>query len=408
MPRLGEFITLTKGNSYKGEYLDQEGEYLLGLGTIKQGGGFKLNNLKEYSGPYKEEQLVHPGETYLALTSLTEITRPFLGSPATIPFEFPRRGIITHHVGKVDWKTEDQLWRDYCRWTFHSLQFRFYCMYKCIGTTVFSISPRDVLDYPIEAHISEQKKSVVHVLNSFEKLKSSKIKENHSLQSQIQELYFQTFLRTKHGQSIVKTDDSNLPEGWVEASLHDIAVQRKDTLRIDDIDAETPYVGLTHIPKRNLCMSSWGDASELASNKYQISQGDILFGKLRPYFHKVAIAPTEGVCSTDILVVNAIEDYDYALVLAILFSSRFVEYVSAIVTGVSLPRTSWKDFRFFKFALPPISMRKKFSKQIQPLLERIVLNRGQLNSIDGMMNDCIQMLAENETDSFHDSAEWSE
>ena len=75
-------------------------------------------------------------------------------------------------------------------------------------------------------------------------------------------------------------------------------------------------------------------------------------------------------------------------VLAILFSSRFVEYVSAIVTGVSLPRTSWKDFRFFKFALPPISMRKKFSKQIQPLLERIVLNRAQLNSIDGMMNDC--------------------
>jgi len=398
MLRLGEYITLTKGNSYKGEFLDQEGEYLLGLGTIKQGGGFKLNNLKEYSGPYKEEQLVHPGETYLALTSLTEITRPFLGSPATIPKDFARRGIITHHVAKVNWKTDDQLRRDYCRWTFQSLQFRFYCMYKCIGTTVFSISPRDVLDYPIEANISKKKKSLVHVLNSFEKLKTSKINENHSLQSQLQELYFHTFLRFKHGQATVKTDGGVIPEGWVEASLHDIAFQRKDTASVGNFDASSPYVGLTHIPKRNLCMSTWGDASELASSKFRISQGDILFGKLRPYFHKVAIAPTEGVCSTDILVVNAIEDYDYALVLAILFSSRFVEYVSAIVTGVSLPRTSWKDFKFFKFALPPIPIRLRFSKQIKPLLERIVLNRSQLNSIEGMMNDCIRLLAECEPD----------
>ena len=109
------------------------------------------------------------------------------------------------------------------------------------------------------------------------------------------------------------------------------------------IDPRTTYVGLEHIPRRSMWIDATGSASEVTSGKSEFAQGDILFGKLRPYFHKVAAAPSNGVCSTDILVVRASSPRDSSLLLAALSSDEVVESVIAASEGTRMPRTSWKD-----------------------------------------------------------------
>ena len=95
-----------------------------------------------------------------------------------------------------------------------------------------------------------------------------------------------------------------IPRGWKVRKLGDVAVNLRRPANPLEVEAHIPYIGLEHMPRKNIALSEWGFAKDVTSNKSVFKKGEILFGKLRPYFHKVGIAPTDGVCSTDILVIT--------------------------------------------------------------------------------------------------------
>ena len=103
---------------------------------------------------------------------------------------------------------------------------------------------------------------------------------------------------------LVPSELGETPEGWQVKTLGDVAEQRRDGVMPEQIDPNSPYIALEHMPKRCISLSAWGSADRLASGKFRFRRGDILFGKLRPYFHKVGVAPVDGVCSTDIVVIS--------------------------------------------------------------------------------------------------------
>ena len=97
-----------------------------------------------------------------------------------------------------------------------------------------------------------------------------------------------------------------------------------------------------------------------------------LFGKLRPYFHKVGVAPVAGVCSTDILVVSAASTDWSAFVLMHLSSDELVAHTDRCSTGTKMPRASWEHISRYEVALPPVTVARSFTIAIAPMVERIV------------------------------------
>src|SRR5665811_544236 len=65
---------------------------------------------------------------------------------------------------------------------------------------------------------------------------------------------------------------------------------------------QMPYLGLEHMASGSPHPTRVGRAADSVSTNSVFSEGDILFGKLRPYLRKSATAPFDGYCSTDILV----------------------------------------------------------------------------------------------------------
>ena len=51
-----------------------------------------------------------------------------------------------------------------------------------------------------------------------------------------------------------------------------------------------------------------GYPDAVSSQKFRFQAGDILFGKLRPYFHKAGLAFADGITSSDAIVIRAISD----------------------------------------------------------------------------------------------------
>ena len=141
-----------------------------------------------------------------------------------------------------------------------------------------------------------------------------------------------------------------------------------------NVETSVSYIGLEHMPKRSISLSDWESSEKIKSNKFSFKKGDILFGKLRPYFHKVGIAPINGICSTDIVVINAQEIIYYGYLIALLSSDEFVSYCTAISTGTKMPRTKWKDMRRYQTILPPEEVLDRYNKLICSFVEKIVSN----------------------------------
>jgi very-short-patch-repair endonuclease/restriction endonuclease S subunit len=173
---------------------------------------------------------------------------------------------------------------------------------------------------------------------------------------------------------LVETEHGEIPEGWEWGTLGEVAECVRDGVGADDIEPRTPYVGLEHIPRRCLSLSDWGTGDSVESNKNQFERGDILFGKLRPYFHKVVVAPVSGVCSTDILVLRPKRRGWQGFLAGHASSVELVEQVNARSTGTKMPRCNWADLAEFTVALPPGTIAVAFNKATEPMVAAMLAN----------------------------------
>ncbi|HCL92591.1 MAG TPA: restriction endonuclease subunit S, partial [Verrucomicrobia subdivision 3 bacterium] len=187
-----------------------------------------------------------------------------------------------------------------------------------------------------------------------------------------------------------------IPKGWRVGTLGDVAVQSRRGAKPEKIDPNTPYIALEHMPRRSIALSEWGTADGLESNKFEFKKDEILFGKLRPYFHKVGVAPVDGVCSTDIVVMTPRRQGWFGFVLGHVASAEFVEYTNAGSTGTKMPRTSWTDMTRYQVVLPPEPMAAKFSKMTQPSVDRIVASIHESRTLAALRDTLLPKLISGE------------
>ena len=155
--------------------------------------------------------------------------------------------------------------------------------------------------------------------------------------------------------------DDGLPEGWKSGVLGDFARNAKAQVNPDNIDLETPYIGLEHMPRRSVRINNWDKAEKVSSAKMRMKEGQFLFGKLRPYFHKVGMVPVDGICSTDILVIEAKKHHWCEFVLCVISSEELVEHANSSSTGTRMPRAKWSDLAAFEIAVPNDALLSAFS-----------------------------------------------
>lgn len=187
-----------------------------------------------------------------------------------------------------------------------------------------------------------------------------------------------------------------IPKGWTPGKLADVADNPRRTVQPSDVAPTTPYIGLQHMPRRCIALAAWGRADEVGSGKSYFKEGEILFGKLRPYFHKVGIAPVDGVCSTDILVIvpKSLEWHSY--VLSLVSSKAFVDYTDSHSAGTKMPRTNWKDTGRYLLALPPAHLAKAFQNHAASLHQRIGLAIRQNRRLAGLRDTLLPKLLSGE------------
>ena len=165
-----------------------------------------------------------------------------------------------------------------------------------------------------------------------------------------------------------------IPEGWETASFGNIAEHVRVSVAAEETSTYDLYVGLEHIGRRQLFLADSASGDSIESNKTRFHKNDLLFGKLRPYFHKVCIAPSEGICSTDILVFRAEDDFLFSYMTLVAFSEAFVRFANACSTGTRMPRASAKDMLEYAVPRPSADLLRAFESTVKPVWSKGMAN----------------------------------
>ena len=156
------------------------------------------------------------------------------------------------------------------------------------------------------------------------------------------------------------------------ATLGEICREVRRGVSPDAIAPDTPYIGLEHMPRRSISLCEWESAQKVTSTKLAFEAGDILFGKIRPYFHKVGITFVDGVASSDAIVIKPLRPELHAYVLMTVSSDAFVAAASqGMKEGSKMPRADWKQLLNYSVALPDEDTLTEFNKVLNPILEQL-------------------------------------
>ena len=227
--------------------------------------------------------------------------------------------------------------------------FRSFAVSRMIGTSGRQRVPLDVFDeFRVGVpHLSEQHK-IVAILSSVD----DAIEKAYAVIEQVQvvkrglvqRLFDPNALATRHG--------------WRTVRLGDVVDQRTEKSRPAPSN-KLPYVALEHLAQGRPSILGWFESNKASSAKTFFRAGDVLFGKLRPNLRKAALAPFDGVCSTDIMPLYCGDDVDGRYLVQLTHWHPLQRYAMATASGTKMPRTSWKQLRTFTFQLPPLHAQRR-------------------------------------------------
>lgn len=158
-----------------------------------------------------------------------------------------------------------------------------------------------------------------------------------------------------------------LPEGWCWAAIGDIARLRGEKVNPSDAP-QLPFVGMDDIPNDGLRVLNTKPFAQMKSAGNKFEPGDVLYGRLRPYLNKTAIASAEGAASGELLAIKT--EIDANFFQFFLHYRGFINRAMATVSG-DRPRIDFSTISEFKFPLAPLPEQRRIVERIESLFAEI-------------------------------------
>lgn len=406
---LSAVATVRSGYSFKSKDWVDIGVPVVKIANVKSG-EVDLSGcsyLPESFTQVHQEFVLIPGDIIIAMTG-------YVGDVAKVRSETPL--LLNQRVGRFEVLDSQRLDQDYLFYFLRLEATKRQFEQLAHGSAQANISPSQILSVEIPLPPLDEQRRIAHILGTLD----DKIELNRQMNKTLDEIartlfrsWFVDFdpVRAKmEGRQpegmdaataalfpdrLVESELGLIPEGWEWGTLSDVADNVRDNIKTEELDPDEIYVGLEHFERRHMTFYRWGNAADLASGKSRFVEGDILFGKLRPYFHKVAIAPIGGVCSTEIFVIRPKRSSDHGWVSAIAISDEMIDHATQRSSGTRMPRANWNDVGGFTVAIPNLQLRDSFERVTRPMLDMVKTNGMESRSLADLRDTLLPGLLSN-------------
>lgn len=177
-----------------------------------------------------------------------------------------------------------------------------------------------------------------------------------------------------------------VPEHWEVARIKRLASLRNE--RRSDVSTDAIYIGLEDVEAGSGRYKPTDGTSRQSEDSTVgiFYEGDVLYGKLRPYLRKVIVSDLEGYCSTEFLVLKA-EKTEPRWLQEWLLTPDVTHQIEAGCEGAKMPRADWWHVGSIQAVFPDPDEQEK-------ILATLDRETGRIDSLIGKAEHSITLLKE--------------
>ena len=259
------------------------------------------------------------------------------------------------------------------------------------GGTFAEISAKAIADVRLPFPPLEHQRAIANLLSSLDLQVETNRRITKSLEALAQSIFKSWFLdfdpvkAKMAGEKPLAMDEATaalfpdsmeeselglIPSGWSASQLKEVLSLEKSSVKAG-VDTEAlPYVPIDQISSQDIFLRRSNPGQEAKTSLVGFRKYDILFGAMRPYFHKVALAPFDGTTRSTTFVLRPASAEYLSFGLFSIFQDDAVAYATNHSQGTTIPYAVWANsFDNYPLVVPPLEIASAFHKAVFPLLE---------------------------------------
>lgn len=182
-----------------------------------------------------------------------------------------------------------------------------------------------------------------------------------------------------------------IPEGWNTAKLENSFQVVSDKAKKENIQ-HLLYAPIEVLPIKQMSFHNTAPIENAVSGLCKFEKGNILLSNRRVYFHKVCIAPFDGVTRDTVIVLKAINESTFGFDYQIINSEHFISYATKFSYGSEQPVFSWQDAKNYYYAKPNNETAKKYSNCVAPLINKVLEVQNELRELTKQRDELLPLL----------------
>ena len=184
----------------------------------------------------------------------------------------------------------------------------------------------------------------------------------------------------------------SIPADWKTSQLSewiDYSIERVHTSVVSDGDFYTP---IEVIPRKKMSLSTISPLENAVSGLCRYKKKDILLSNRRVYFHKICLAPFDGLTRDTVMVLRPKHEEDLGYIYETMFSDSFISYATKVSYGSLQPVLSWTEAQKYHVLTPANNLSEKYSKLINGIIEKVLSSQMEIIQLTKQRDELLPLL----------------
>ena len=183
-----------------------------------------------------------------------------------------------------------------------------------------------------------------------------------------------------------------IPQGWGTQNLADCLKLKTERVNSKDIKDTDNYTPIEVIPRKQMSLHETVALENAMSGICRYSRRNILLSNRRVYFHKVCIAPFDGLTRDTVLVLEPYNSGNLGYLYETVFADEFILFATKHSYGSEQPVLSWTAAQKFNVLRPSYSIDKKYSEIVDSIIESVLNNQIEIIKLTKQRDELLPLL----------------
>ena len=232
------------------------------------------------------------------------------------------------------------------------------------GTKMPRGDKTSIMQYQNEKVDSPTQKKIAAILSALDEKIAINRAINDNLQQQARSLYKSWFID-------FDPFGNTMPADWKNGRLKDVLKLKRQSIKAGS-NTVLPYLPIDIIPMRTFALTGFKPNEDAQSSLITFDKDDIIIGAMRVYFHRVVIAPCDGITRTTCFTLSPFQKDYLGFALLCCDQDSSIDYAQSTSKGSTMPYAIWEGgLGDMEIVIPSQKIARKFNELILPMIRQI-------------------------------------